>query len=177
MLPYDELIRLGKEAGFTEIVPLRAEILRPDPEVRKMCEGCSACNARWSCPPGCGTPEQCRERILRYREGILVQTVRELEDELDGEGMMDAEALHKENFRRLQALLLPRYPGLLALGTGGCRICQSCTYPDAPCRFPERMVSSMEAYGLLVLQVCRDSGLRYYCGSKAIAYTGCFLLV
>ena len=66
--------------------------------------------------------------------------------------------------------------GLLALGAGSCTRCKQCSYPDAPCRFPERMTSSMEACGMLVLQVCKDNGLTYYYGPNTIAYTSCFLL-
>ena len=35
----------------------------------------------------------------------------------------------------------------------------------------------MEAYGLMVNQVCLDNGLHYNYGPNTIAYTGCFLLV
>ena len=38
------------------------------------------------------------------------------------------------------------------------------------------MISSMEAFGMLVLEVCKANGLSYYYGSDKMAYTGCFLL-
>ena len=66
-------------------------------------------------------------------------------------------------------------PDLLPLNAGCCTVCKQCTCPDAPCRFPEKAISSMEAYGLLVNQVCTDSGLQYNYGPNTIAYTGCFL--
>lgn len=176
MLPYEDLIHQGKKLGFTHVVPLRAETIELREEVRQMCRTCSAYGTRWSCPPGCGSLGDCREEIRKYSEGILVQTVEELEDELDGEGMMAAEARHKENYMTLLALLRQDYPDLLALGTGGCCQCEACTYPDHPCRLQERRVASMEAYGMLVLQICKVNGLRYYYGPRAIAYTGCFLL-
>lgn len=176
MLPYEDLVNQGKEAGFTHVVPLRADTIELREEVRQMCRSCSAYGTRWSCPPGCGSLEDCRAEIRGYSEGILVQTVGELEDELDGEGMMAAETRHKESYMALLARLRRDYPGLLALGTGGCRLCAACTYPDHPCLLPERRVASMEAYGMLVLQICKDNGLRYYYGPRAIAYTGCFLL-
>ena len=36
-------------------------------------------------------------------------------------------------------------------------------------------VSSMEAYGLFVTQVCRDAGVPYHHGEKTITYTACAL--
>jgi predicted metal-binding protein len=65
---------------------------------------------------------------------------------------------------------------VLALGAGCCTICRTCAYPDAPCRFPDRAVASMEAFGLLVLEVCKANGLQYYYGSDKMAYNSCFLL-
>lgn len=40
--------------------------------------------------------------IDAYQHGIIVQTVGELEDELDGETMMETEALHNEHFLSLE---------------------------------------------------------------------------
>lgn len=65
---------------------------------------------------------------------------------------------------------------ILALGAGCCTQCAKCTYPDEPCRFPEKMVSSMEAYGMLVIEICQKNGLTYYYGPDKMAYTGCFLV-
>lgn len=95
---------------------------------------------------------------------------------MDGEGMMEAEAQHKAHFEALHERLRKDYPDLLACSAGTCTRCKTCSYPDAPCRFPERMTSSMEALGMLVLQVCKANGLNYYYGPNTIAYTSCFLL-
>jgi predicted metal-binding protein len=172
------LEQIGQEAGFSRIAPLEADTIQLLPDVRNMCEvnNCGAYGTIWSCPPACGTLEECEERVRRYHRGILVQTTGELEDEFDGEGMMETEARHKENFTRLHDVLIKEYPQMLSLGAGGCRRCKKCTYPDAPCRFPEKKFASMEAYGMLVTQVCQDNGLDYYYGKGTITYTSCFLL-
>ena len=102
--------------------------------------------------------------------------VGELEDALDGEGMMETEALHKEHFVEMHDRLKKEFPKLLSLGAGCCTRCAKCSYPDAPCRFPEKRFSSMEAYGMLVTQVCQDSGIEYYYGPGTITYTSCFFL-
>ena len=71
---------------------------------------------RWSCPPGCGDLEVCRKKIEKYREGIIVQTVGKLEDPLDGETMMETEAVHKQNFYEFEKMLRERWPGMLPIG-------------------------------------------------------------
>ena len=174
----DRLVRLAIGAGFTHAGPLDPSTIVLRDEVRGMCSAnrCGAYGRNWSCPPACGELGALRASISGYRAGILVQTVGELEDEFDGEGMMEAEAAHRQHLFALKALLLPEWPGLLALGAGACRFCAKCTCPEAPCRFPDKRISSMEAYGMLVLEVCKANGMQYYYGKTAIAYTGCFLL-
>ena len=65
-------------------------------------------------------------------------------------------------------------PGFLPLGAGTCTLCRECTYPDSPCRQPERRISSMEAYGILVSDICSGNQVKYYYGPKTIAYTSCY---
>lgn len=176
-MTYTELETLAKAACFSHTAPLDVSSIDLKPEVRDMCaQGCGQYGKRWSCPPGCGTLEEGREKIRHYTRGILLQTVGELEDEFDGEGMMEAQARHGEHFSALLEILRPLCPDLLPIGTGCCMQCKTCTYPDAPCRFPEKKISSMEAYGMLVLEVCKSNGLTYYYGPNTIAYTACILL-
>jgi len=141
-----------------------------------MCHsGCHCYGTRWSCPPGCGTLEQCRQMLSACRQGILVQTVGQLDDEFDGEGMILAQQLHNSHFSALVRRLRDYVPGLLPLGAGCCEICKECTYPNSPCRFPDKQIASMEAFGLLVQQICKANGLSYYYGSGTIAYCSCIL--
>ena len=178
MFDLEKLIREGEACGFTHVAPLDADTIRLMPEVRQMCEKntCGMYGANWCCPPGMGDLAECERKIRKYKKGILVQTVAELEDELDGETMMEAEAAHKRHFDTLHEQLLREYPGLLACGAGTCTKCKKCSYPDKPCRFPEHNYASMEAYGMLVTQVCRANDLPYYYGPCTIAYTSCFLI-
>ena len=67
------------------------------------------------------------------------------------------------------------FPGALVLGDGACSNCKECTYPDAPCRFPDLQMQSMEAYCLLVSEICTLNGVPYNSGKNRLAYTGCML--
>ncbi len=163
--------------GFSHAGYARIETLKPMEAVRDMCavDKCNAYDKTWTCPPGCGTVEECRERLQGYGWGLLVQTTAYLEDSLDYENMMEGAMKQKENTEKLYGILRDRYGDVLALTTASCDICASCTYPDAPCRFPEKATAAMEGYGLLVSQVCRDNGLEYYYGENTVTYTGLFL--
>ena len=46
-------------------------------------------------------------------------------------------------------------------GAGSCPVCKKCTYPDAPCRFPDKARSAMEALGIDVVALAADRGITY----------------
>lgn len=136
---------------------------------------CGAYGRSWSCPPGCGSIEENAEQMARYSSGILVQTSGQLEDDFDIEGMARIHESHKKNFFTLARQIRCLEPDCLPLTAGSCTLCRKCTYPDKPCRFPQKRLSSMEAYGLLVSDVCKKSGLEYNYGPGTMTYTSCIL--
>ena len=177
-MTYEQLSRMAGAAGFTAWAPLDIATIELKPEVRDMCaaNACGQYGKRWSCPPGCGTLEECGERITGCSHGILVQTCGDIEDGFDFEAMMEIEADHKEHFLEMYDSLRESGGEVLAIGAGCCTQCAKCTYPEEPCRFPDKMISSMEAYGMLVLEICKANSLQYYYGPDKMAYTSCFLL-
>ena len=178
-MTYQQLAKTAEEAGFTAWSSLDVATIELKPEVRDMCavNSCGQYEKRWSCPPGCGTLDECTARLREYTQGILVQTCGDIEDGFDFEAMMEIESDHKDHVNQMYRALRESGAKVLALGAGCCTICAKCTYPDEPCRFPEQMISSMEAYGMVVLEVCKANGLQYYYGADKMAYTSCFLLV
>lgn len=162
--------------GFTHAAPLDPALLQPRQDVRDMCaaDQCRAYGKNWTCPPHCGTLEQCARQIGQYRAGILVQTVGQLEKDIDTRGYRRTEEQHLRQFYALCELMRAAHPDALCLGSGGCRLCGSCAWPER-CRFPEKACPSMEGYGLFVTQVCRDHGLEYHHGPRTVTYTACIL--
>lgn len=178
-MTYDMLAALAEAAGFEHFAPLDPGTIQLKQEVRDMCAAntCGRYGSCWSCPPGCGTLDDCRAQLSRCTGGILVQSAGAVEDSFDFEAMMEIEAKHKKRFAQMYAAARAQEADgdILALGAGCCTQCAVCTCPDSPCRFPEQRISSMEAFGMLVLEVCQRNGLPYYYGAGTIAYTSCFL--
>ena len=174
----EELKQMALECGFTYAQPLNCAAMELRQEVRDMCAAntCGMYGKNRACPPACGTLEECREQVEAYREGIIVQTVGDLEDSMDFEGMMEAESRHKKQFYELAEKLRQVYPGLLPLGSGCCTICETCAGPEGECRFPKKRISSLEAFGIVVSDLCKSSDMKYYYGPQKIAYTSCYLL-
>ena len=173
----EKLIEIAKSVGFETAVPLDVSTLQALTEVRDMCavNTCGMYGKCWTCPPGCGEIEECDARMHSYSKGILVQTVGDIEDSMDFEGIMEVTKMHNERFIECLDKLLPELPDMLPLNAGGCNRCKECTYPDAPCRFPEKAVSSMESYGLYVSDVCKKNNVAYNYGPEKMCYSGCFL--
>ena len=178
MQDYGKLAALASECGFMHCAPLDISTLEFMQDVRDMCNAdkCDKYNTSWSCPPACASLEDMRARVMSYSGGLLVQTVGELEDSYDWEGIMEAGTRHKENFVKLWDALEMCNASVYAMGAGVCRLCETCTYPNEACRFPDRMSASMEACGLFVSKVCTDNGLAYNYGKDRIAFTSCFLV-
>ena len=172
----DRAIKLAGETGFSHWGIFDAGRLEPLPAVREMCasDKCRSYGRSWSCPPACGSLEEIRERLSGYARGIALQTTGSIEDSFDYEGMQAVEKRHKAAMESYHGLM-GEDGGHLPLSSGACTICGRCTYPDEACRYPGRMMSSMEAYGLLVQDVCALAGIRYRYGDGTVTFTGCVL--
>lgn len=178
MISKAEKVKAMCEGDFdtAAVIDVNKLIFRDD--VREMCKSgrCGSYGNNWGCPPGCGSVDECRERAGKYDKAIVVQTIGILEDSFDFEGMEKATSEHRARMTNIREKLQTELSDVLSLGAGPCKVCSECTCPHEPCRFPEKQFSSMEAQGLMVSEVCSDSGLKYINGENTVTYTGCFLI-
>lgn len=143
-------------------------------EVRKYCEAntCNAYGKSWTCPPGVGTVEQCRMKTLSYSHMLVFSAYFALEDSFDIEGMMDA----RQDFKKICELLddtIKNYcEQYLILSNEGCNRCVICTYPEQPCRMPDKLHPSIEGFGIWVNKLADSAGLAYNNGKDTITYFG-----
>ena len=171
--------QLAEELGFDCMGTCSAKDLKARPEVRAMCSvnTCQVYGHSWACPPACGEIEDFQAQMNEFEHCIVMQTVAEMEDDFDVEAMEEAGDAQKR--RMLDMVELIDKAGLSAetmvLSAGTCTLCKECTYPDAPCRFPDKRLVSMEAAGLVVSEVCGLAVIPYNHGPQTIAYSGCVL--
>ena len=172
----EKWLQIARECGFDEVYPLDPSTLQTETWVRDTCaeDKCHAFGHNWTCPPACGTLEQCAEQMKGYEHGLLLQCVGHQQAAIDmacyaetGERLKNALIAFSEKIRA-------EHPDALCLGAGACTVCSECAYPE-PCRFPDKALSSMEAYGLFVTRVCKDNDAKYHYGPNTIAYTACVL--
>jgi predicted metal-binding protein len=174
---HDTIMRVG----YDFIGSFNVRDLNPRQDVRDMCaaDKCNAYDKSWACPPACGSLEQFASQFEQYTDGFLFQTVAQMADPLDWDGIEAAMKLHSS---RSQVMLkeidklLDTGVKVMFMGAGtGCERCAECTYPDTPCRFPESLNPSMEAGGLLVSEVCELADVPYYHGQNTVAFCSCLL--
>ena len=58
----------------------------------------------------------------------------------------------------------------LTLSTEACAHCESCAYPDAPCRHPDRMFPCVESHGILVTDLAERHGIDFLAGSNLVTW-------
>jgi predicted metal-binding protein len=189
----ESIRHLIEECGFDAIGRFDAVGLEARHEVRDMCAAnrCHAHDTNWACPPACGSIAEFQKLFSCYMIGYVFQTIAHMEDEFDHRAIEEASTLHAQRFHNLVDKLgssaepshssadehLSGVAGKpLLLSAGACSICPQCSYPDEPCRFPDKIYPSLEAAGLLVSDVCKLAGIPYYHGRNTIAFVSCVLI-
>jgi len=175
------LEKLALDCGFTRTGRLDPASMKVRREVREACaaDKCHAYGKSWSCPPACGSLEECEKRLAGYRYGLILQTTGNTEDSFDYESMTRIGEDHNGHLHNFQEKLNSFFSGersWLLLGSGCCKICDQCSYPESLCNYPEKMIVPVEAMGIVVSDLCRANNVPYYWGPGTLTYTGCLLL-
>ncbi len=141
-------------------------------EVRGMCEvnRCGKYGTSWSCPPGCGDWEVLRDEFYGYTAAFVFTTCHALEDSFDFEGMQSAAEAHRKLDDAISRVLTGADVRFTHLGMGTCNLCKTCTYPDAPCRYPDKMRRPPEACGIDVCRLSKAIGIKYINGADTVTY-------
>ena len=146
--------------------------------VREACEAnhCGKYGSCWTCPPGVGSIEELEQKIKSYEKALVFTCKHDIEDSFDFEGMMAAQKRTRQVLERVIEKLQAEGTTYFALGCEGCDICETCTYPDAPCRFPDKAIPSVEACGIDVVNLAKKAGVQYYNGVNTVTYF-CIILL
>jgi predicted metal-binding protein len=110
--------------------------------------------------------------VRSYKRALLVQY--EEAGLQNNAGISRVRAHFKSLMEEFAPMVRESYPDALALGSGGCRICPECAYPNNPCRHPDRMIQSVSAFCIDAGQACGLAGLPCW-RDGYISFTGIFL--
>lgn len=139
--------------------------------IRYICETeCPMYDTNWACPPAVGTVEECRARVMQFDEGLLIATIVEVSDIANIDVTLAARAPHEDITREVLQLVRQQSEVAIALSTESCCHCAKCTYPDAPCRLPDRMFPCVESHGIIVSDIAEKYGIDFMAGGNIITW-------
>ena len=170
-----------KSMGISAAAVFPVADIKFDDIFRKLCKDnlCGRYGKNYKCPPQIGEPEDLKNEVLGYEDAILIQTIYPLEDSYDFEGMGEGGRIHRENIDKTREYIKAKldFGKMLALGAGGCELCEKCGAEEgSPCRFPDRAISSVEGYCMNVADMTNSHGLKYINGENTVSYVAVFLL-
>ncbi len=167
------------KAGAFKAAPIEQESYVLDRSFRDICasNGCGTYDKCWTCPPCIGDIDELIARVNTFPHGVLYQTVGEIEDSYDFEGMMEVGEKHARLGQEIQAKVVAKIPGrTLHLSCGGCHLCPECAKRvDEPCRHPDLALAPMEGYGFDVYNTAKATPLKYVNGTNTVTYFGIVL--
>lgn len=137
--------------------------------VRYICQQeCPMYNKSWACPPAVGTVTECEARCRQYPNFLLISTITEISDIANIQEALDTRADHEAITREVRDLMLEEGADVYVLSTEACAACEHCSWPDAPCRHPDRMFPCVESHGILVTDLAEKRGLDFLVGSNLV---------
>ncbi len=176
---FDALTRAAIDLGAHQASVIRADQIETDRSFRDACasNACGMYGRCHMCPPDVGDIDALMDEISRYDHALVYQTVSELEDSYDYEGMVEARRRTypiAQSLRKIFAALA--VSGALHLGAGGCGVCEICSKRTGePCRYPELAMPSLEAYGVNVSSLAAAARMKYTNGRNTVTYFGAVL--
>ncbi|MFI3324792.1 MAG: DUF2284 domain-containing protein [Clostridia bacterium] len=152
-----------------------------EPEFRKACESnaCGKLGKYWTCPPHVGDIHDLISKAKSYETAIVYQTIHDIEDSYDIEGMLESGDEHRVVSQKVHRHLLDTIDNdkFLHLGSGGCDLCKTCTITiGKPCVHPTLSMASLEAYGIAVSDLAKKTNLKYINGENTVTYFSVILL-
>lgn len=177
----NRLVEEVKKLNISHAAIIDASAIRYSPEFRSYCEQnrCGQYGTNWMCPPLVGPFEDLKKKAAKYEKCLVFQTVHTISHSLDWKGMKNAFAVHDDVLRQVIGHITRNYGigDLLYLGAGPCTSCSQCAAVDGEvCRFPDKAIASLEAYGIDVGELVKCCDIPYYNGKNTVSYVGCLLL-
>lgn len=174
----EELTALALASGADKAAVIDAALIPFHREFRELCakNSCGKYRACWMCPPDVGDIDELMAKAQAYGRALVFQTTSPLEDSFDIEGMEAGAKRHNDISQHLAGQVTPLLQPCLQLAAGACQVCERCTRIDnEPCRYPEKALASLEAYGVAVSELAALCGMKYINGENTVTYFGAFL--
>lgn len=176
-MTHQQIIDLAISEGFANAAIVDTTDIVFDPSFRPYCAEnlCGQYAANYSCPPGCGSPEEMKKRILVHKKALVLQTIWQVKDFSDAPTIKQAKKGHNTaQLRLIRQLRNQGYPGVI-VGASGCALCSPCAQVEGlPCKYPDLQYSCMSAYCIFVKKLADRCGMEYDCGEGLLGLFGMY---
>jgi predicted metal-binding protein len=174
----ENLVKTCIEAGAFKAFVITTDKIPFDENLRSYCETnyCGSYGKNYACPPSVGDCKELIKKAKNYKKALIFQTVTQIEDSFDFEGMKEAAFKHSKIAETINKDIEKQYVNYLQLTAGECSTCPVCALVEnKPCRFPDKAISSLEAYCMNVSILAKLCNMKYINGQNTVTYFGAFL--
>jgi predicted metal-binding protein len=175
----EELVQYATTLGIQTCIPFDTSLLHPEERIRDLCrvDRCGSFRKNYMCPPYVGTPEEIRERLKPYRNGLLLRYRRAVDVKNDPQGVKQTKLdFHQKVLLLEEQLRKTGIDTVWGLIGGECALCQACAARiDAPCPYPEKARTSLESIAVDVDKLLDDLELDSGFCDDRITWIGCVL--
>ena len=172
------MIALAQDEGFSGAAVVDTKDIPFDSTFRQYCAEnlCGKYGVNYSCPPACGSPEEMRQKILKHKKALVLQTIWEISDYTDKDLIAKSKKSHNmATIRLVKQFREENIPGLI-VGVSGCSLCSPCAIMNnEPCKFPDLRFSCMSAYCIFVRKLAESCGLEYTLEPGLLAFFGMYV--
>ena len=139
--------------------------------IRWICEHeCPMYGTSWACPPAVGSLDSCAGKCRSYENCLLISTIQEVSDIANMEETLATRPDHEAVTNCVRELFREQGVEPYILSTEACAHCESCTWPDAPCRHPARMFPCVESHCILVTNLAERHGIDFMAGGNVVTW-------
>ncbi|MGI6094369.1 MAG: DUF2284 domain-containing protein [Lachnospiraceae bacterium] len=145
--------------------------------VRMICQNeCERYNSTWACPPAVGSVTECEKKCKAYKKAVFFSTVAEISDITDMQEMLKTRMGHEKIVTELENFLKKHDVDCLALSSDSCDICETCAWPNGPCRHLDQMHPCIESHGIVVTELAEKFHMEYMLSMQEILWFGILFL-
>lgn len=173
-----DLVKASIESGAFKASVIETGNIPFDISLRSYCEAniCGNYGKNYACPPNVGDGEELIEKAKSYEKALVFQTVTQIKDSFDFDGMKEAAQRHSKVADEINKAVGKNLGDYLQLTAGECTVCEVCSLTeDKLCRFPDKAISSLEAYCMNVSTLAERCNMKYINGQNTVTYFGAFL--
>ena len=178
MVPEENLVKTCILSGAYKAFVVITDKIPFDEILRSYCEAnyCGNYGKNYACPPSVGDSKELIVKAKNYKKALVFQTVTQIENSFDFEGMKEAQFKHSKIADKINKYIKKQFDNYLQLTAGECSTCPVCAQVEnKPCRFSDKAISSLEAYCMNVSTLAEICHMKYINGQNTVTYFGAFL--